>query len=201
VFRGLTGGETVNFAGRHFTIDAMKLRPAGRYRARPMIYAGGESEPARQLAADLADVWFMNGQSLENVAALIADMRRRARSGEALRYGMSAFVIARETDAEAGAAHAAALELARQDAPLLARTLAAADAANVMFKPLGAGEMPQVGTNGGTAAGLVGCYDTVAARVGAFSAAGVELFMLQFQPFEAEMRRFAAEVIPRVRAM
>jgi len=198
VFRALIAGETVHFAGRHFTLDGMKLRPAGRYRARPLIYAGGESEPARQLAADLADVWFMNGQSLANVTALIADMRRRGRPGEPLRYGMSAFVIARETDAEAEVAHAAALELARQDAPLLARTLAAADAANVMFKPLGAGEAPQVGTNGGTAAGLVGSYDTVAARIGAFAAAGVELFMLQFQPFEPEMRRFAAEVRPRV---
>jgi alkanesulfonate monooxygenase len=198
VFRALIAGETVHFAGRHFTLDGMKLRPAGRYRARPIIYAGGESEPARQLAADLADVWFMNGQSLANVTALIADMRQRGRPAEALRYGMSAFVIARETDAEAEAAHAAALELARQDAPLLARTLAAADAANVMFKPLGTGEAPQVGTNGGTAAGLVGSYDTVAARIGAFAAAGVELFMLQFQPFEPEMRRFAAEVRPRV---
>jgi alkanesulfonate monooxygenase len=198
VFRALIAGETVHFAGRHFTLDGMKLRPAGRYRARPIIYAGGESEPARQLAADLADVWFMNGQSLANVTALIADMRQRRRPAEALRYGMSAFVIARETDVEAEAAHAAALELARQDAPLLARTLAAADAANVMFKPLGTGEAPQVGTNGGTAAGLVGSYDTVAARIGAFAAAGVELFMLQFQPFEPEMRRFAAEVRPRV---
>jgi alkanesulfonate monooxygenase len=115
-----------------------------------------------------------------------------------LRFGMSAFVIARETDAAATAAHAAALDLARQDAPLLARTLAAADPANVMFKPLGTGEAPQVGTNGGTAAGLVGSYDTVAARIRDFHAAGVELFMLQFQPFEAEMRRFAAEVRPRV---
>jgi alkanesulfonate monooxygenase len=32
-----------------------------------------------------------------------------------------------------------------------------------------------------------------------FGAMGIELFMLQFQPFEAEMRRFAAEVMPRVR--
>jgi alkanesulfonate monooxygenase len=53
-----------------------------------------------------------------------------------------------------------------------------------------------VGTNGGTAAGLVGSYETVAARIGEFCDAGVELFMLQFQPFEAEMRRFAAEVRP-----
>jgi alkanesulfonate monooxygenase len=57
---------------------------------------------------------------------------------------------------------------------------------------------PRVGSNGGTAAGLVGSYDEVAARIDAFHSAGIELFMLQFQPFEAEMRRFAHEVIPRV---
>ena len=56
-----------------------------------------------------------------------------------------------------------------------------------------------VGTNGGTAAGLVGSYETVASRIRAFHRAGIELFMLQFQPFEAEMRRFALEVLPRVR--
>ena len=31
------------------------------------------------------------------------------------------------------------------------------------------------------------------------SAAGIELFMLQFQPLEAEVVRFGSEVIPRVR--
>ena len=39
----------------------------------------------------------------------------------------------------------------------------------------------------------------VADRLRAFGDAGIETFMLQFQPFEAEMRRFAAEVMPRVR--
>jgi len=57
---------------------------------------------------------------------------------------------------------------------------------------------PRVGSNGGTAAGLVGSYDTVARRINEFHAAGIELFMLQFQPLEAEMRRFAEEVFPLV---
>jgi alkanesulfonate monooxygenase len=198
IFRALSAGETLRFAGEHFRIDGYKLRPAARFRPRPLIYAGGESGPARDLAAEAADVWFMNGQSLEQVRALIADVGARPRVGAPLRYAMSSFVIARPTDVEAEAAHAAAMELAMQDAPLLARTLAQADAANVMFRPLGSGEAPQVGTNGGTAAGLVGSYDTVAARIAAFGRAGVELFMLQFQPFEAEMERFAAEVRPRL---
>ncbi|HLY55853.1 MAG TPA: hypothetical protein VKS60_09875 [Stellaceae bacterium] len=61
-------------------------------------------------------------------------------------------------------------------------------------------KLPHIGTNGGTAAGLVGSYDTVAQRIREFADLGIELFMLQFQPFEAEMRRFAHEVIPRVRS-
>ena len=58
---------------------------------------------------------------------------------------------------------------------------------------------PRVGTNGGTLAGLVGSYDQVAEHIAAFSAAGIELFMLQFQPLEAEVARFGEDVIPRVR--
>jgi alkanesulfonate monooxygenase len=199
IVRALMRGDRVTIAGEHFTLDGLQLRPTGRYRERPLIYAGGESEPARALAAEATDVWFLNGQNLPQVQALIADARARPRDGAALRYAMSAFVIARETEAEAQTAHAAAVELARRDAPLLQRTLANTDTANVMFKSLGSGEAPQVGTNGGTAAGLVGSYDQVAARILAFWEAGIELFMLQFQPTETEMERFAVEVMPRVR--
>ena len=60
---------------------------------------------------------------------------------------------------------------------------------------------PRVGSNGGTGAGLVGDYDQVAARIVAFHRAGIETFMLQYQPFEREMARFAAEVMPRVRRL
>lgn len=59
----------------------------------------------------------------------------------------------------------------------------------------------RIGTNGGTAAVLVGDYDTVAVRIAAFHAAGVGLFMLQFQPLLREMGRFAGEVIPRGRRL
>jgi alkanesulfonate monooxygenase len=198
IVRALMAGETVHFNGDHFHIDGYKLRPAARYRPSPLIYAGGESEPARALAAEATDVWFLNGQPIDAIKTLIADAAGRPRAGAPLRYAMSSFVIARPTEAEALEAHAYALRLAEQDAPLLQKTLANADAANVMFKPLGSGEKPQVGTNGGTAAGLVGGYDQVAERIARFHQAGIELFMLQFQPTEAEMHRFAAEVRPRV---
>jgi alkanesulfonate monooxygenase len=195
----LMRGETVTFAGAHFQVEEYRLRPAGTFRPRPTIYLGGESEPARALAADHADVWFINGQPLRDVAALIADLRRRPAANGPLRYGLSAFVIARDTDAEAQAEHARLLALAERDAPLRADTRARTDQASVMFAKTDAAASRHVGTNGGTAAGLVGSYDTVAERIRAFHAAGIDLFMLQFQPFEAEMRRFAEQILPRVR--
>ncbi|MFD0935192.1 LLM class flavin-dependent oxidoreductase, partial [Methylobacterium trifolii] len=91
----LMRGESVSFAGAHFRVEDYRLRPAGTHRVRPRIYLGGESEPARALAADHADLWFINGQPLEEVEALIADVARRPRPGALLAYGLSAFVIAR----------------------------------------------------------------------------------------------------------
>ena len=73
------------------------------------------------------------------------------------------------------------------------------DSEVVMFKNMA--KYPGVGSNGGTAAGLVGSYDTVAKRIADFVAVGIDTFMLQFQPFPTEMRRFASEVMPRVRSL
>jgi len=190
----LMRGETVSFRGKYFNVDEYALRPADPYRARPAIYVGGESQPARALVADHGDVWFINGQPLPDVQALIADVRRR---NAAMRFGLSAFVIARETEAEARAALDRLFALAQTDAAIRAVQRANTDAASVMAQTMA--KSPRVGSNGGTAAGLVGSYAQVADRIRAFHAAGIELFMLQFQPFEREMARFAAEVMPLVR--
>ncbi|WGD28316.1 LLM class flavin-dependent oxidoreductase [Ancylobacter sp. WKF20] len=194
----LIAGESVTHRGQHFSITDYKLTPRDLHRARPLIYIGGESEPARSLAADHGDVWFINGQPLADVTALIADLRRRPRQGAPLRFGLSAFVIARATESEAHDAYARLVDLAAQDADVHALQRRNADPKTVMFQTMA--KSVRVGTNGGTAAGLVGSYDQVSERILAFHKAGIELFMLQFQPLRAEMRRFAAEVVPRVRA-
>ena len=199
VVKGLMTGERFSFAGRHFRLDDYVLRPASPVRARPRLYVGGESEPARALVADHGDVWFINGQPLDDVRALVADVARRPRAGAPLRFGLSAFVIARDTEAEARTAYERLLSLAARDAPMRAAAKRNVDPNVVMLQTMA--KSPRIGSNGGTAADLVGSYDQVADRVGAFHRAGIELFMLQFQPFEAEMRRFAGEVMPRAKAL
>lgn len=139
----------------------------------------------------------MNGQPLQDIRALIQDVAHRPRIGAPIRFGMSAFVIARETDAEAEAELTKLFAIAEQDKPARARLVANADPEAQMFKT--AAKEARVGTNGGTSARLVGSYDTVARRIVEFNAIGVELFMLQFQPVDENMARFAEHVIPRVR--
>ena len=202
VVDSLLRGERTRFDGEHFHINDYLLRPADPFRSRPRIYVGGESDPARELVTDKGDVWFINGQPIEDVQKLIADVAARARPAslpEPLRFGLSAFVIARDTD-EAAQQHLAHLfELAAKDAPLRQEQKANIDPKAVMFQTFA--QTPRVGSNGGTAAGLVGSYETVAQRIAAFHRAGIELFMLQFQPFETDMRGFAEHVIPRVKAL
>jgi alkanesulfonate monooxygenase len=168
-----------------------------QYRARPTIYLGGESELARALAADHADVWFINGQPLGDVNQLIADVSSRPRHGAPLRFGLSAFVIARDSHEEA-MRHAGVFSISLQKMRRCAPIQKLNTDPEVVMKQTMA-KSPRVGTNGGTAVGLVGSYDTVTRRIGEFHAAGIELFMLQFQPFEAEMARFAENIIPRFR--
>jgi alkanesulfonate monooxygenase len=196
VVRRLWAGGAVHHRGERFQIDGLELRPGPVRPGGPTIYLGGESEPARALAADAADVFFINGRPLAATTELIEDLRARPRRGAPLRFGLAAFVIARPDADEARAELERLVALsARDDRSAL---LAGVDPAVAMMK-VNAG-VPRVGTNGGTLAGLVGSYEQVAERIAAFAAAGIELFMLQFQPLEAELERFGAEVIPRVRA-
>ena len=198
IVRGLISGEEVSFKGRYFDVDRYRLKPASRFRLRPPIYVGGESDPAKDLVARSADVWFINGQPLHELRRLIDEVRARPRSGAPVGFGLSAYVIARETEEEAEAVLQEFWGYAELDAKDTAHVFENADHKAVMFQTFQ--KYPAIGTNGGTAAGLVGSYDQVAERIRAFHELGIELFMLQFQPFEAEMRRFAEHVIPRVRA-
>lgn len=201
VAEALLRGERVRFHGEHFDVDDLQLRPTSATRARPRLYVGGESEPARALATDLADVWFFNGQPLDDVRALIASVAGRLRPAALapLRFGMPAFVIARATESEALADLELQWRLDASHAEVRERMLASTDADAQMFRSFAT--TARIGTNGGTAAGLVGDYDTVAERIAAFHAAGVGLFMLQFQPLLREMERFTGEVVPRVRRL
>ena len=95
-------------AGKRFETEQLELLPRATRAGGPPVYFGGESEPARALAAAAADVFFINGRPFDDVVAVIEDLRRRPRGlDEPLRFALSGFVIAREDEEEAERSSAA----------------------------------------------------------------------------------------------
>ncbi|MDA2893243.1 LLM class flavin-dependent oxidoreductase [Mycolicibacterium sp. BiH015] len=200
IVRTLLKGQRTSFKGQFFEVSGVQLLPADSYRSRPAIYSGGESHQAQQLAADFADLFFLNGQPVNDVANLVNSASAKKRLlHPPLRFGMAAFVIARPTTAEAQDALAYAWRIAERDRAEFNAVYSNADPQSTMWQTMN--RTPQIGTNGGTAAGLVGSFDEVAERIQQFHQIGIGTFLLQFQPFEANMRTFAHEVMPRVKRL
>jgi FMNH2-dependent dimethyl sulfone monooxygenase len=202
VVDGAWSNPTFSYHGKFYNHDNIVLEPkpvSREGRRRPTIYAGGESETAKSLIAKQCDAYVMHGDPPERIAPKIADMkRRRDKASEALgielppmTFGVAAYSIVRDNE------HEVRDEIER--------------ITNVTEGTPGYGNYrdwisntkleQQVSlqdysvSNRGLRAGLVGTPDQVAARVGEFAAAGVDLLLLQCSPQLEEMERFADSVI------
>ena len=199
--------------------DLLSGRPAGtlgppriardRHR-RPPFYFGGLSEPARDVAARCADVYLMWPDTLEGVAATIADMRRRAEvMGRTLRFGYRVHVVVRETEREAreAAAHlVAALDPELGDA-LRAKALDSGSvgvAAQATLRDIADAEgyvdrhlFTGIGrARSGCGAAIVGDPDQVAGYLRELQDLGIEAVILSGYPHREECRRAGELLLP-----
>jgi FMNH2-dependent dimethyl sulfone monooxygenase len=198
VLDGVWREPSFAFDGKYYRVDETVLEPKPVRRPRPTIYAGGESETAKTLIARACDAYVMHGDPAERVAPKIADMRRRrAESGGApMQFGVAAYAIVRDTEAEARR------ELARitNVAPGSPGYGNYQDwIANTRLEQQVSLEDYSV-SNRGLRAELVGTPEQVAERVRALQDAGVDLILLQCSPQLEEMERFAEQVMPLVPA-
>ena len=148
----------------------------------------------RALAAATADVFFINGTPARpRPSSVIEDLRAAsARPRAPLRFGLSAFVIARDTDDEAQAEleHLQALV----DAERRPRDRRRHRPETRRCKGLRRHQPRRhQRRHAGRPRRQLRPRDRAHRR---FHEAGIELFMLQFQPLEAELDRFADKVIP-----
>ena len=191
VVEGLWREPEFSFAGQRYQLDGAICEP--KPRARPIIYAGGESEAARALIAERCDAFVMHGDAPDVIAARIADMSsRRVRAGGApMVFGMAAYAIVRETH-DAALAEAARITTLDPAAPGFAN----------FSQWIGGTELERAlkieeysVSNRGLRPGLIGTAEAVRARIAEYEAAGVDLLLLQMSPQLEEMERFAAAVI------
>lgn len=193
VVDGVWSQDHFSYSGAFYQVEDNVLQPKPKATPRPVIYAGGESEAAKNLIAAKCDAYLMHGDSPERVAAKVADLsERRDRLGLApMRFGVAGYAVVRDT------AEAAEAELAR----ITNVQQSAAGYANFQQWLAGTQLEQKISiedysvSNRGLRSGLVGTPDQVLAQVDRFAAAGVDLLLLQFSPQLEEMERFAESVI------
>lgn len=186
------GGD---YQGDFYQVKNSVMRPKPISRPRPVIYAGGESEAAKDLIARKCDAYVMHGDPPSRVAEKIADMRRRRESLglPPMIYGVAGYSVVRDSEAEAHAEVARITDVKQS----------ASGYKNYQQWLAGTQLEQQVSledysvSNRGLRSGLVGTPKQVADQVGAFSEAGVDLLLLQCSPQLEEMERFGEDVIQR----
>ena len=196
VVDGLWTEERFSFAGQFYSTDEAICSP--KPARRPTVYAGGESDTAKAMIAAQCDAYVMHGDPVEAIAPKIADMAslREQAGGAPMRYGMAAYAIVRDSEAEAKR------ELER------ITTVAELPAGYANFDQWLSGTQLEREmkiqeysvSNRGLRPNLVGTPEQLKERIEEYEAAGLDLLLLQMSPQAEEMERFAAQVMGNVTA-
>ena len=209
VVRRLWSEPIVDHEGAFYQLKGAVLEP----KPSPAIpiYVGGHSEPAQQIAAELADVYLLWADTIAGVAARLETMRvQEAIAGRNTRYGLRCHVIVRETEAEAWAA--ADRLISRVDAATRAAFISAASKTDSEGQKrqlaLSSGSSLVVEANlwagvglarTGVGLAIVGNPEQVEAKLRAYQSLGISTFILSGYPHLEECRRFGELVMPRLR--
>ncbi|HXS14081.1 MAG TPA: LLM class flavin-dependent oxidoreductase [Acidobacteriaceae bacterium] len=199
--------QGTTFHGRFYDIDDNILSPKPMPRrtysrapqglTRPTLYAGGESETAKNLIAAKCDAYLMHGDDPSTIAAKVADMKqRRAQHADLppLIFGVTGYCIVRDSEAEA---NREVDRITAQPDP------AHSPAGFANFQQWISGSQLEKKlsvrdysvSNRGLHSGLIGTPEQVKQRLADFEGAGCSLVLLQSSPQHDEMARFAAQVM------
>ena len=191
VVDGLWTEERFSFAGQFYRTENAICAP--KPAKRPTVYAGGESEKAKTLIAAQCDAYVMHGDPVDAIAPKIADMaaRRQAAGGAPMQYGMAAYAIVRDSEAEAQR------ELERittvTDLPAGYANFDQWLSGTQLERDLKIQEYSV--SNRGLRPHLVGTPEQLRQRIADYEGVGLDLLLLQMSPQAEEMERFAAQVI------
>lgn len=208
VFNLAWQGERFDFTGEHYQISGGLL--ARPHPVRPLIYVGGSSAAARQVAAQHGDVFLSWGEPPSSMAELIGQAREQAGAeGRELRFGSRFHVISRDSSEEAWqvarqlvegmepARIQQAQQRFRNTESEGQRRMAALHGGSTgsleIYPNVWAGYglvRPGVGT------ALVGSHEEVAERIEEYHALGLSHLILSAQPHLEEAHAFGEGVLP-----
>ncbi len=186
-------GDHFDYSGAYYKIEDAVMQP--KPLKKPFVYAGGESEKAKDTIARLCDAYVMHGDEPAKVKLKVDDMeaRREKLNLPPMTYGVAGYAIVRNSDEEVKK------ELER----ITDVNQSAAGYGNYQDWLANTKLDSQVSledysvSNRGLRSGLTGTPDQVAERVAEFEAVGVSLLLLQCSPQLEEMERFSEAVIDK----
>ena len=193
VISGCWSQQHFSHTGEFYKIEDNILSPKPVRPPRPTLYAGGESETAKNLIAAKCDAYLMHGDPPEIVGEKIKDMRRRreALGLGPMTYGVAGYAIVRDSEAEA-LAEVERITDVKQSAQGYANYQQWITGSNLEQK---ISLKDYSVSNRGLRSGFVGTPEQVSERMEEFTAVGVDLVLLQSSPQAEEMERFGAQVI------
>ena len=209
VLDGCWSRQNTTFSGHYYNVQENILSPkpwpqrtysrAPQGLTRPTLYAGGESETAKNLIAAKCDAYLMHGDDPATIAAKINDMRQRRAQHPHLPpmiFGVTGYCIVRDSEAEA---NREVERITSQPDP----AQSPAGFANFQQWITGSQLEKKLSlrdysvSNRGLHSGLVGTPEQVRQRLADFEGAGCSLVLLQSSPQHQEMARFSAQVMQR----
>lgn len=210
VWRGITGGEYVNFQGDHLEIRDGKLLFPPIQKPYPPLWFGGSSPIAQQIAAKHVDVYLTWGEPPAQVAEKIAHVRRLAEAeGRTLKFGIRLHVIVRETESQAWDSANDLIRYIDEDAIATAQQsysrMDSEGQRRMSQLHNGSREALEISPNlwagvglvrGGAGTALVGDPETVAVRMLEYVDLGIDTFILSGYPHLEEAYRVAELLFP-----
>lgn len=198
VVDGLWTQDRFSFEGERYRLDQAICEPKPVSQPRPTIYAGGESEAAKTMIATQCDAYVMHGDPVEAIAPKIADMneRRAQAGGPPMEYGMAAYAILRDSEAEAKQELERITALPRQP-PKGFDNFDQWLSGTELERELKLQEYSV--SNRGLRPNFVGTPEQLQERIAAYEDVGLGLLLLQMSPQAEEMDRFAEQVIAPMR--
>ncbi|MBD2535888.1 dimethyl sulfone monooxygenase SfnG [Nostoc flagelliforme FACHB-838] len=202
VLKGMWTEDEFHFKGDFYRINGGWVKPKPISQPHPEIFQGGNSKAARSMASRVSDWYFMNGNTVEGVREQIKEVSALARQERRkVKFGLNAFAIVRDTEAEAH--------------KVLAEIIAQADVEAVhgfgeAVKQAGAATRERQGMwansdfsdlvqyNDGFKTGLIGTAEQVADRIRQYYEVGVDLVLLGFLHYTDDLPAFGRTVIPLV---
>jgi len=203
--KGIWTEDNFTYHGRFYYFDNYTLKPKPIQKPHPTIFQGGSSRAARDNAARLSDVYFTNGNTIEGLKAQIDDIQTKAKAhGHKVRIGVNAFIIARDTEAEARDVLA---EIIAKANPAAVKGFADEVVNAGKASPEGEGNWAKstfedlVQYNDGFRTNLIGTPEQIAERIVALKGIGVDIILSGFLHFQEEVEYFGRRVLPLVREL